>query len=152
MYKAKMRNIGTFKASDGWFARWRWRYIAKSVKLQGEAADTNLEEAEAKMRVMRDAIASGGYQACNVFNMDETALVYKTIPNRTHLLAKGDKRQAGKGTNQMNAKDRLTVILHINANGACKLPPVIIGSAKNPRCFRRNPPKLPYYQQKKSLE
>ena len=50
----------------------------------------------------------------------------------------------------MKAKDRLTVILCVNATGTCKLPPVIIGPAKNPQCFRRNPPKLPYYQQEKA--
>ena len=51
MYEAKMRNTDTVKASDGWFGCWRWRYkIAKSVKLQGETADINLEEAKAEMR------------------------------------------------------------------------------------------------------
>ena len=30
----------------------------------------------------------------------------------------------------MKAKDRITVIACVNATGSCKLPPVMIGSAK----------------------
>ena len=151
MHEAKLRKIDNFKASDGWFGRWRWRYnIAGSVRLQGEAASVNLEESEAQMKVLRDSISSRGYSASNVFNMDETALFYKTTPNKTYLVPEGDKRQIGKGTKQMKAKDRLTTILCVNATGTCKITPVIIGSAKNPRCFSRYPPvhALPYFQQK----
>ena len=102
------------------------------------------------MKVLRDAISSRGYAASNIFNMDETALFYKTTPNKTYLVPEGDKRQIGKGTKQMKAKDRLTTILCVNATGTCKITPVIIGSAKNPRCFSRYPPvhALPYFQQK----
>ncbi|KAL5497334.1 hypothetical protein EMCRGX_G013794 [Ephydatia muelleri] len=151
MHEAKLRKIDNFKASDGWFGRWRWRYnIAGSVRLQGEAASVNLEESEAQMKVLRDSISSRGYSASNVFNMDETALFYKTTPNKTYLVPEGDKRQIEKGTKQMKAKDRLTTILCVNATGTCKITPVIIGSAKNPRCFSRYPPvhALPYFQQK----
>ena len=48
------------------------------------------------MQVMRDAILAGGYQMQNIFNMDETALRYRSIPNRTYLVQGGDQRQAGK--------------------------------------------------------
>ena len=48
----------------------------------------------------------------------------------------------------MKAKDRVTVILCANATGTCKITPVVIGKAKKPRCFRLNPPQLPYYSQK----
>ena len=45
----------------------------------------------------------------------------------------------------MKAKDRITVIACVNATGSCKLPPVMIGSAKKPCSFT---PRLPYYNQK----
>ena len=47
----------------------------------------------------------------------------------------------------MKAKDRLTVILCVNALGTCKISPVLIGSWKQPRCFKKNPPVIPYYHQ-----
>lgn len=48
----------------------------------------------------------------------------------------------------MKAKDRVNVILCINATGTCKITPVMIGKAKKPRCFRLNPPQVPHYSQK----
>ena len=99
IHEAKLRNIYDFKASDGWFWRWRQRYnIGKSVPMHGEAGEVNMEEAEVQMQLMRNAISSGGYQLQNIFNMDETALFYRTIPNRTYLLEGDDARQSGKGT------------------------------------------------------
>ena len=81
-YEAKVRKIPKFSSSDGWFWRWRWRFnIGKSVRLKGEAGGVNIEEAEKDMEVMRDAILAGGYQVQNIFNMDETALLYRSIPN-----------------------------------------------------------------------
>ena len=92
-YEAKLRNISTFNASDGWIWRWRWRFsIGKSVRLKGEAGGVNLDEAEKDMQLMRDAVLAGGYQVQNVFNMDETALLFRSIPNRTYVVQGGDKR------------------------------------------------------------
>ena len=54
--------------------------------MHGEAGEVSMEEAEVQMQLMRNAISSGGYQLQNIFNMDETALFYRTIPNRTYLL------------------------------------------------------------------
>ena len=45
----------------------------------------------------------------------------------------------------MKAKERLIIILCVNATGSCKLTPVVIGSTKNPRCFKKTAPCLPYY-------
>ena len=71
---------------------------------------------------------------------------YKAIPSRTYLISDESKVSA-QGTKQLKAKDRLTVIVCTNASGTCKIPPAVIGKAKKPRCFRRNPPQLPYYSQ-----
>ena len=48
----------------------------------------------------------------------------------------------------MKAKDRITVIFCTNATGSCKMTPVVIGSAKSPRCFKDTPSCLPYFNQK----
>ena len=81
--------------------------------------------------------------------MDETDLFFRAIPNRTYLKpSENDKRPAGHGLKAMKAKDRITIILCSNSTGTCKVhvPPTVIGSAKNPRCFKDNPPCLPYLQ------
>ena len=39
LYEAKRQGVCNFRASDGWFSRWRWRFsVTKSVRLHGEAA------------------------------------------------------------------------------------------------------------------
>eukprot|EP00731_Ephydatia_muelleri_P037465 Em0478g1a len=52
-----------------------------------------------------------------------------------------------RGVKAMKAKERLTIIMCANALGTCKIVPVVIGAAKTPRCFKNNPPSVPYYHQ-----
>ena len=147
LHEAKSLNIPNFKASDGWFWRWRWRFnVGNSVRLCGEAGDVNLEEATKEIDKLKQSILAEGYEMCNIFNMDETGLFYRAIPSRTYLLD-GESKKNARGTKQMKAKDRLTVILCVNATGTCKISPTVIGTAKRPRCFVRNPPELPYFNQ-----
>ena len=100
------------------------------------------------MQILREALHEFRSE-----NMDESALFYRAILCRSYLMEdEGDKRQVGRGTKAMKCKDRITIILCVNATGSCKLNPVVIGSAKNLRCFKYDHPVLPYFNQKKSLE
>ena len=71
-----------------------------------------------------------GYSANQIFNCDETGLYFKMLPGRTlasvHNQPDGTKK----------AKDRVTINACANASGTIKLPLLLIGKAKNPRCFR----------------
>ena len=117
-----MQGVSNFKASDGWFSKWRWRFdIGKRVRLYGEASEVDLTKAEVEIQKLRDVLSSKGYKPDCIFNMDETALFYKTIPNRSYLLShEGDARQKGRGSKQMSVKDRVTLILCVNSTGSCK--------------------------------
>ena len=68
-----------------------------------------------------------GVSAPDIYNTDETGVNYRTQPTRT--LAS----QPRSGIKL--AKDRVTAVLCVNATGSHKLPIMIIGSAKRPRCF-----------------
>lgn len=68
------------------------------------------------------------YESRDIYNMDETGLFWKAMPDRTlasEALA-GGKR----------AKSRITVNMCCNADGSDKLPIWFVGQAKQPRCFR----------------
>ena len=67
------------------------------------------------------------YKADDIYNMDETALYWKTIPDWT--LA-NEPRSGGK-----KIKNRITVNLCCNATGTHKLDIWFIGTSKKPRCF-----------------
>ena len=68
------------------------------------------------------------FQMGNIFNIDETGLFWKLLPERTlqfkGMDCKGDK----------HAKDRITILVGASALGE-KLPLMVIGKSQKPRCF-----------------
>lgn len=113
--EARLRKVENFFASDGWFQNWRKRYgIGISMKLFGEAADVDPKEMEPIIEEMRQKLKL--YKAKNIFNMDETGLFYRALPNRTYL-SSVELRKLIRGSNALKAKDRITLVLCINATG-----------------------------------
>lgn len=47
----------------------------------------------------------------------------------------------------MRAKDRITIYIATNATGT-EVPLSIIGTAKDPRCFRTEQPQIKYFHQR----
>jgi hypothetical protein len=80
--------------------------------------------------------------------MDESGLFYRALPTRTYVSSEEGDRTRIRGSKTLRAKDRVTLILCVNADGSCKILPVIIGSAKNPHCFRDSPSPIPYLSQR----
>jgi len=98
------------------------------------------------MEQLRQKIAT--YPPENVFNMDETGLNFKILPNRSYV--KEEDCKTARGTKLMKAKDRVTIFVTTNADGSDMPPLSIIGKSKNPRCFKNRQKKLRYYNQKKA--
>ena len=78
-----------------------------------------------------------------------TGLNFRALPNRTYL-APGENRRDIRGSKAFAAKDRLTLALCVNATGTSKVPPLLVGSSKEPRCFRDGRPPCPYIHQKRA--
>ena len=74
---------------------------------------------EGKWKNFKCSLSLGGYELDHIFNMDETGHFYKAISSRTYLIS-GESKVSARGTKQMKAKDRLTVIVCTNASGTCK--------------------------------
>ncbi|CAF3386193.1 unnamed protein product [Rotaria sp. Silwood2] len=72
----------------------------------------------------------GGYNEDDIYNTDETALLFKAIPDRS-LVLKKEKCKGGK-----HSKERYTVLLCSNWSGTDKLKPLVIGKSYRPRCFK----------------
>jgi hypothetical protein len=66
-----------------------------------------------------------------VFNVDETGLFWKRKPSRSYT-AKEEKSMPGYKA----AKDRLTLLLGANAASDCKLKPLLVYRAENPRALK----------------
>ena len=125
------RKEKNFNASRGWFPRFQKRHGFKNVKVLGEIASADTVAADKFPNDLREIIREGGYTAKQVFNVDETGLYYKRMPNRTYI-AKEEKQAKGFKA----SKDRMTLLLGANANRDKKLKLLLIHRSENPRCFK----------------
>ncbi|XP_064077646.1 tigger transposable element-derived protein 1-like [Macrobrachium nipponense] len=122
---------GEFSESRGWFNRFKAHANLHNVTLQGDAASAVSESADSFPSGLAEIIKDGGYTADQVFNVDETGLFWKRMPNRTYL-SKEEKSAPGHEA----GKERLTLLLGANTSGDLKLKPLLVYSAENPRAFK----------------
>lgn len=133
MHKAEqlVQGLGftEFKATSGWFERWKTRNSIQFKKQHGEKQDADDFGAERwTMEVLPRTLK--GYSPRDIFNADETGLYWRVIPDGT-LSCKGVEAPGSK-----IAKDRMTLLLACKIDGSEKLDPLTIGISKNPRCFK----------------
>ncbi|XP_059572388.1 uncharacterized protein C7orf50 homolog isoform X1 [Alligator mississippiensis] len=103
-------NAEPFKASRGWFMRFKARANLHNIKVSGEAANAVEQASCAFPGTLAEIIEEGGYCAQQVFNVGETGLFWKKMPSRTYI-AKEEKSVPGYKA----AKDRLTLLLGAHA-------------------------------------
>ena len=122
-----------FKASHGWFFRFKKRSGIHSVVRHGEAASADLNAGKEFVSRFSEIIAEEGYTPQQVFNCDETGLFWKRMPQRTFITVEENKMPGHK-----TMKDRLTLALCGNASGDLKIKPILVYHAENPRAFKRH--------------
>lgn len=126
---AILLNIKQFKASNSWFEKFLKRHNITFRNICGESAKVDGDlEANWKNR-LPDILANYGPR--NIYNLDETGLLFRALPTKTVSL-KGDKCSGGKA-----AKERLTLMLCTHMEGE-KESPLVIRKYKKPRCFNDN--------------
>ena len=123
--------VPDFIASAGWFHKFKARFAFHSVKKSGEAKSADEEAAAAYPARLKQIMEEGGYLPQQVFNMDETGLQWKKMPERTYI-AKEEKVAPGFKA----FKDRFTLLLGANLTGDCKLKPVMVYHSENPRALK----------------
>jgi len=116
-----------FKASNGWLEKFNKRYDIRFNSYAGEASDVNEEVVNNWVSRIDDLTV--GFNQKDIFNFDETGLLYKILPKKSYMV-KGLKYVGGKKT-----KQRIKLGLYCSMRGE-KLKPVVIGTAKKPRCFK----------------
>ena len=122
--------------SNGWLEKFKKRNHIQRYRAHGEAGSAPLESlSEERMKLRR---LLGRFTLDRIYNIDETGLFYRMLPNQTlstHPIA-GQKKD----------KTRITVLLGTNATGTDKLTPWVIGNAKRPRPFSQiNLERLPVH-------
>ncbi|GBM18185.1 Tigger transposable element-derived protein 4, partial [Araneus ventricosus] len=118
-----------FRGSNGWLEKFMRKHGIMAKVISGESKDVDDNDSEnwiteTPSKILKD------YKPQNTFNVDETALSFQCLLQKT-LTFKKEKCFGGK-----QIKARLTVMLGTNMTGHQKLKPLIIGRRKNPRCFK----------------
>ncbi|UYV66981.1 TIGD4 [Cordylochernes scorpioides] len=118
-----------FTGSGGWIERWKARHGIKLRNICGESADVNRETMTNWLTDVMPNIISN-YACKDIFNADETGLFWRLLPDKT-LHFKGETCTGGKAS-----KEPITILLCCNMDGSENMQPLVIGKAKQPRCFR----------------
>ena len=121
-----------FKASRGWFEKFRRRSGIHSVIRHGEAASADQAAADEFKIEFKRLVDSEGYLPQQVFNCDETGLFWKKMPRRTFITVEETKMPGHKPM-----KDRLTLLFCANASGDLKIKPLLVYHSETPRAFKR---------------
>ena len=120
-----------FKASHGWFDKFKKRTGIHSVVRHGEAASANKEVAEMYVTEFREYVEAEGFVPQQVLNCNDTALFWKKMPNRSYIT---QEEKTFPGHRPM--KDRLTLLLCGNAGGYLKLKPLTVYHSEKPMSFQ----------------
>lgn len=132
----------SFTASRGWLHRFKTRFNLKNIKMTGESASADHTTAASFPEKFKQIIAEKDYHHKQVFNCDETGLMWKKMPQRTYI-HKTAKRAPGFKA----IKDRLTLIFCANAAGHM-IKPGLVYRSQNPRALKnKNKDCLPVFWQ-----
>ncbi|XP_055522281.1 tigger transposable element-derived protein 1-like [Leucoraja erinacea] len=119
-----------FTASPGWFQRFKIRHNFHNVKISSEAASADTEGAAAFKEELNRIIVDEKYLPEQIFNVDETCLFWKRMPEFTDIHQES-KTMPGFKT----YKDRVTLLLGGNVAGF-KLKPLLIYHSEKPRALK----------------
>jgi hypothetical protein len=111
--------------SDGWLTRFKKRHSIRYHTFHGEAASVpaSIHNEMKPIKVICDQ-----YQPDDIYNMDETGLFWRRMPN-------GGLSTDGHA-GQKRDKTRITIAMATNATGLDRMPLWLIGTAKTPRALR----------------
>ena len=136
-----------FKASWGWFQKFRIRKGLKAVLMFGEGAEVNttdpqlLESLDKLYEILRK------YPPSCVYNMDETGLFHRLLPCYSLLMPNKDVSTV---RGEKKSKDQVTLVVCANSDGSNKIPCCMIGNSKIPACSVGKHWPIPYCSQRKA--
>jgi len=104
-------NHADFKATDGWFSRWKVKNRIVFTKLAREAAEADVT---AEKHFMEQDLLEKmwAYQRKDIFNVNETGIYFRALPSTMYMKTK----KGCKGFK--TAKDRLNALVTCAMDGS----------------------------------
>jgi len=134
-----------FTASQGFINNFKKRHGIRLKKIAGEklscADESTINDFKEKFK---RKIAELNLVPEQIYNADETGLIYKNLGNRT-LVTANEKSAPGR----KNSKERITIMPCCNSTGSHKLKLMMIGKSAKPRIFM-NWENILYYKSSKN--
>nr|XP_033322222.1 jerky protein homolog-like [Megalopta genalis] len=124
--KENLPSCSRFKVSNGWLTKFKQRH---NIHLEKGNADQ--DGADTFVVNFKKIIEEGNVSLENVYNMDESGLLWKALPTKT--LAREEEKDLG---GHKTKRDRITIGLCANALGTHKIMPIVIYKFKNPRALK----------------
>ena len=115
-----------FKASNGWLHKFKLRGKLRYKKLCGERMSCDFEAAEEY--ILNFPEISKGFSRKDIFNCDESGLYIRGMSSKSFTFE-------GEDSGSKIDKERLSVLFGCSLLGE-KLPLMIIGRSKKPRCLK----------------
>jgi len=121
-------DINCFKGSLGYVQGWAQRHQLVNVRLHGAAGPVDMDEARLRMTAIRSTLET--FDPEFIYSMDETGFFYLAVPS-TSFVRVSDKRCV-QGSKAIKVKERVTLVLAVNATRTHKILVSLIGRAKQP--------------------
>ncbi|XP_046141564.1 jerky protein homolog-like [Osmia bicornis bicornis] len=136
--KDRLPSCSNFKVSHGWLAKFKARHDIRLVHIHGEQSSADTNAMKEFVETFTKLIEEENINLENVYNMDESGLVWKALPRKT-LAQKGEGNISG----YKMKKDRITIAFCANALGTHKIKSLVIYKYKNPRAIKHCQETLP---------
>ncbi len=130
----------------GWLEKWKKRFSIKYFKICGESGDVQGVTIDSWKERLPELVR--GYSKNDIWNMDETGLFFRALPDHG-FAQKSRSCMGGK-----KSKQRVTIAFFVSASGH-KEKSVFIWKSENPRCLRgfdKSSLPVTYYTQIKALD
>ena len=124
---ALKHNLNNFAASSGWLQSFCKRHQIKFSTLHGKGAQVSEEAVKQWLEELPKMIK--GYAMREIYNCNETSILFKALPNKTFHGPNEAKPMGNKISN-----DRFSLLVCANAAGE-KEKLLVIGNSKQPHSF-----------------
>ena len=129
-FNKKLEGSDSFVASKGWLTNFKNHHAIRQLKLEGESLSADTKAAADFKKELIKYLQEEGYSRDRIYTADETGLNWKALPDKT--LA---SKTANSAPGHKVSKERVTVLVSVNASGSHALPLFVIGKAEKPCCF-----------------